>query len=171
LPPTVKGPRPPHPSQAQRGTRDGATGPCKKAAGVAAAMVLLPSLLAGCGGGSPGSDAASTTPEGLGQVTTAADGVQEVTLETQDDYVFTPDHFTVDPGKVRLTVVNVADQMTHNFTFTTDAGPEPIDAGISLLAPGDEKTIEFEVTTPGDHPFECSFHVQLGQVGTMTVRG
>jgi plastocyanin len=23
---------------------------------------------------------------------------------------------------------------------------------------------------PGEHPFECSFHTQLGQVGTMTVR-
>jgi hypothetical protein len=32
-------------------------------------------------------------------------------------------------------------------------------------------TIEFEVTAPGDYPFECSFHLQLKQVGTMTVRG
>ena len=104
-------------------------------------------------------------------MTTAPDGVQEVTLQTQDDYVFTPDHFTVGPGKVRLTVVNVAKQATHNFAFTPDAGPARIDAGISLLAPGDRKTIAFDVETPGDYPFQCSFHVQLGQVGTMTVRG
>jgi plastocyanin len=32
-------------------------------------------------------------------------------------------------------------------------------------------TIEFTVQAPGDYPFECSFHVQLGQVGTMTVSG
>ena len=31
-------------------------------------------------------------------------------------------------------------------------------------------TIEFEVTEPGDYPFQCSFHLQLNQVGTMTVR-
>ena len=151
-----------------------AAGPCTKAAVVAAAMLLLCGVLAGCGGsgsGSGGSAAASTTVAGVGEVTTAPDGVQEITLQTQDDYVFTPDHFTVDPGRVRLTVVNVADQMTHNFKFTTDAGPEPIDAGISLLAPGQEETIEFTVEVPGDHPFECSFHVQLNQVGTMTVRG
>jgi plastocyanin len=139
---------------------------------VAAAMVLLPSVLAGCGGGgSPGSGAAPTTAGGVGTVTVAPDGVQEITLQTQDDYVFTPDHFTVDPGTVRLTVVNVAKQMTHNFVFTPDAGPEPIASSIPLLAPGQEKTIEFAVAVPGDHPFECSFHVQLGQVGTMTVRG
>ncbi|TFV90501.1 plastocyanin/azurin family copper-binding protein [Blastococcus sp. CT_GayMR16] len=139
---------------------------------VAAAMVLLPAVLAGCGSDdAPGSGAAQATAEGIGTVTVAPDGVQEITLQTQDDYVFTPDHFTVDPGTVRLTVVNVAKQMTHNFTWTPDTGPEPIDSSISLLAPGQEMTIDFEVETPGDHPFECSFHVQLGQVGTMTVRG
>jgi plastocyanin len=149
-----------------------AAGPCKKAALVAAAMVLLPAVLAGCGSDdAPGSGSAPATAEEVGTVTVAPDGVQEITLQTQDDYVFTPDHFTVDPGKVRLTVVNVAEQMTHNFIWTPDAGPEPIGASISLLAPGQEMTIDFEVEVPGDHPFECSFHVQLGQVGTMTVRG
>ena len=34
-----------------------------------------------------------------GTVTGAADGVQEITLQTQDDYVFTPSRFTVAPGK------------------------------------------------------------------------
>ena len=104
-------------------------------------------------------------------MTTAADGVQEITLQTQDDYVFTPDTFTVDPGTVRLTVVNVAKDMTHNFRFTPEEGPAPIGAEIPLLTAGQEVTIEFEVAEPGDYPFECSFHIQLDQVGTMTVRG
>ena len=135
---------------------------------VAAAMVLL----AGCGGGSPApSSAAPSTAEGIGKVTVASDGVQEITLQTQDDYVFTPDHFTVAPGKVRLTVTNVATQATHAFGFTPGTGPARIDASIPLLGPGEKKTIDFDVETPGDYPFECSFHVQLGQVGTMTVRG
>ena len=113
------------------------------------------------------SSGAST--EGLGTVTIAEDGVQEVTLQTQDDYVFTPDTFTVAPGKVRLTVVNVADEMTHNLKFDDGEGPEPIGAGIDFLAPGQEMTIDFEVSAPGDHPFTCTFHAQLNQVGTMTV--
>jgi plastocyanin len=149
-----------------------AAGPCKRAALVTAAFSLLLLLVAGCGGDSPAaSSAAPSTAEGVGKVTVASDGVQEITLRTQDDYVFTPDHFTVAPGKVRLTVTNVAKQATHNFDFTPDAGPTPIDASIPLLAPGDKKTIDFDVETPGDYPFRCSFHVQLGQVGTMTVRG
>jgi plastocyanin len=135
-------------------------------------VILASGLLSGCGGGGPAAPAApATTAAGVGEVTTAEDGVQEITLQTQDDYVFTPDTFIVDPGQVRLTVVNMATQLTHNFRFTPEAGPEEIPASISLLAPGEKKTIEFTVTQPGDHPFECSFHVQLGQVGTMTVRG
>jgi plastocyanin len=140
--------------------------------GLVLGVILASGLLSGCGGGGPAAPAApATTAAGVGEVTTAEDGVQEITLQTQDDYVFTPDTFTVDPGQVRLTVVNMATQLTHNFRFTPGAGPEEIPASISLLAPGDKKTIEFTVTQPGDHPFECSFHVQLGQVGTMTVRG
>ena len=142
--------------------------PATKVAVVAAAIVLL----AGCGGNAPASSGATpTTAEGVGTVTVASDGVQEITLQTQDDYVFTPDHFTVDPGKVRLTVTNVAKQATHAFGFTPGKGPTRIDASIPLLGPGEKKTIDFDVATPGDYPFQCAFHVQLGQVGTMTVRG
>jgi plastocyanin len=107
----------------------------------------------------------------VGKVTVASDGVQEITLQTQDDYVFTPDHFTVAPGKVRLTVTNVAKQATHAFNFAPGKGPARIDASIPVLGPGAKKTIDFDVESPGDYPFQCPFHVQLGQVGTMTVRG
>jgi plastocyanin len=172
--PPVKDPPAPHHSQARGGPLQGgwsrlAAGPCKKAVVVAAGVVLL----AGCGGGNDESAAAppSSTGTAAGTVTTAPDGVQEVTLQTQDDYVFTPDRFTVAPGQVRLTVVNVAEQLTHNFRFTPGAGPAEIDPEIPLLAPGETRTIEFTVTTPGDYGFECSFHTQLGQVGTMTVSG
>ncbi len=154
-------------------TRRLAAGPRTKAAVVAAAAVLL----AGCGsdggagGGSGGGAATASTDPSLGTVTVAEDGVQEVTIQTPDDYVFVPDAFTVAPGRVRLTVESTAAQATHNFRFTPGAGVEEIPEEIPLLAAGETETIEFEVAAPGDHPFECSFHVQLGQVGVMTVRG
>ncbi|HYH24713.1 MAG TPA: plastocyanin/azurin family copper-binding protein [Blastococcus sp.] len=130
---------------------------------VVAALVLL----TGCGSDEA---PAAPSPEGLGEVTVGADGVQEVTLQTQDDYVFTPDTFAVAPGRVRLTVVNAGEQMPHNLEFTDEELPQPIEDDITMIAAGEEATIEFEVTTPGDYPFACTFHVQLGQVGTMTVR-
>jgi plastocyanin len=72
---------------------------------------------------------------------------------------------------VRLTVVNVAAQLTHNFRFTPGDGPAEIEEEIPLLTPGDRQTIEFTVTEPGDYGFECSFHTALKQFGVMTVRG
>jgi plastocyanin len=147
----------------------------RRTAASCAAAVAAVVALSGCGGdgspsgGSPSGEAPSSSAAGLGTVTIADDGVQEVTLRTQDDYVFTPDRFTVAPGTVRLTVVNAAKEMTHNLKFDEGKGPEPIGAGIDFLAPGQEMTIDFEVAVPGDHPFTCTFHTQLGQVGTMTV--
>jgi plastocyanin len=151
-------------------TRRLAAGPRTKAAVVV--VLLAVGVLAGCGG-DDGSAAAPPSSSGpaFGTVTTAPDGVQEITLQTQDDYVFTPDRFTVAPGQVRLTVVNAAEQTTHNFRFTPKGGPAQIDPEIPLLAPGESRTIGFTVTTPGDYGYECSFHTQLGQVGTMTVSG
>ena len=143
----------------------------RTAAGLATAGLLAVSALTGCGEEPSTGAASSSTVPGVGEVTRAADGVQEVTLQTQDDYVFTPDSFTVAPGKVRLTVVNVARDLTHNLRFTPGEGPEPIEAEISLLAPGQEVTIDFEVSVPGDHEFVCTFHTQLKQFGTMTVSG
>lgn len=143
----------------------------RQGGGLLLGLLVLPGMLAGCGGEPSSGPAPGTAAPGVGTVTPAADGVQEITLQTQDDYEFTPDTFTVAPGRVRLTVANVARDMTHNFRFTPDEGPAPIGTEIPLLTAGQEVTIEFEVTEPGDYPFECSFHIQLGQVGTMTVRG
>jgi plastocyanin len=134
--------------------------------------VLAAGALAGCGPASGGAPAATTSADAsLGKVTTGPDGVQQVTLQTQDDYVFTPNRFTVHPGRVRLTVTNVGRELTHNFRFTPGGGPQAIGAQILLLAGGQRQTIDFTVTTPGSYRYECSFHADLGQVGTMTVSG
>jgi plastocyanin len=142
----------------------------RRGGGALLGLLMLPGVLAGCSGEDPPESGTAPMAPGVGEVTTAPDGVQEITMQTQDDYVFTPDHFTVDPGPVRLTVVNVAKDMTHDFRFTPGTGPAEIGSRIDFLAPGQQETIDFEVTAPGDYPFECSFHVQLDQVGTMTVR-
>ena len=132
------------------------------------ALLSVVGLLAGCNS-EPATPPPTEARPGVGEVTTGADGVQEITVQTQDDYVFTPDSFTVQPGPVRLTLINVGKQMVHNLRFTPDTGPAAIEEQIDILPAGEEATIEFEVTDPGEYPFECSFHVQLDQVGTMTV--
>jgi plastocyanin len=135
-------------------------------------LLTLLVALSGCNNTEPTLPKATRTAGGdVGTLSTAADGVQEITLETGDDYVFTPSTFTVAPGQVRLTVRNTAKQLTHNFRFTAGKGPAAIAEQVPVLAPGASQTIEFTVTAPGDYPFECTFHAALGQVGTMTVSG
>jgi plastocyanin len=134
------------------------------------ALALGTLLLGGCGTPSSSSSASSSSGPAPGQVTTSADGVQHVTLQTGDDYMFRPMTFSVKPGEVALTVTDVGHDVSHNFLFS-DGNPQPIGANILLLTAGSKKTIDFTVTTPGAYRYECSFHTDLGMVGTMTVSG
>jgi plastocyanin len=103
-----------------------------------------------------------------GTVVTGRDGVQQVTVQVSDDYVFTPTTVVVVPGQVRLTVLSVAEQLTHGFRFTS-GNPQEIAEEVPVVGPGRSETIEFRVGEPGDYQFECSFHVGMGQTGVMTV--
>jgi plastocyanin len=129
--------------------------------------------LSACGGGTEDSASSAgpstTTPPEVGTVITGSDGVQMLTVLVSDDYVFVPDRFTVAPGPVRVTLTSSAKQMTHNLLFTPGMGPVDIDEQIPVLPPGATDTFEFTAQQPGDYQYECSFHVRLGQIGTMTV--
>ena len=126
--------------------------------------------LAACGGDSESPTGSTDNDDAAsGTVTVAPDGTQEITLVVRDDYDFRPAAFTVTTGRVRLTLSSEAEQLTHNFRFTPGAGPTAIAEEIPIVAPGDSDSIEFDVKQAGDYQYECSFHVALGQIGTMTV--
>ena len=124
--------------------------------------------LAACGGEAE-SPSQPASPDDAGVVSVAPDGTQAITMLVQDDYEFRPAAFTVTAGRVRLTLTSQAEQLTHNIRFTPGTGPAEIAEEIPIVAPGDSETIEFAVDRPGDYQYECSFHVALGQIGTMTV--
>jgi plastocyanin len=130
---------------------------------------VVGAALAACGTQSGPAARRTRSAVAAATVTVAPDGTQEITLTVADDYVFLPDHFSVTRGRVRLTLTSIAKQLTHNIRFTPDKSPVHIREEIPILPPGDSKTIEFSVAQPGDYQYECSFHVQLGQIGTMTV--
>jgi hypothetical protein len=72
--------------------------------------------------------------------------VQDITPETGDDHVLSPDTSTVAPDQVRSTVTNTASQLTC----------------MPLLAPGQSETT---VTEPGTNPSECTSHTALARSG------
>jgi plastocyanin len=144
----------------------------RRSALAAAALALVVPAVGSCGRGrseeEPGGSGAAGRSGRAPAVTTAEDGTQLVRLTVADDYVFLPDTFAVVPGPVQVTVTSEATQLTHNFVFSKGKGPASITEQIPYLAPGDSQSIDFTVTAPGDYQFECSFHVALGQIGTMT---
>ena len=115
------------------------------------------------------SDGAPADVAAGGTVSIAPDGTQEIAVLVRDDYDFYPAEFTVTTGRVRLSLISEAKELTHNFRFTPGAGPAEIAEEIPIVAPGDSDTIEFAIDQPGDYQYECSFHVALGQIGMMTV--
>jgi hypothetical protein len=63
----------------------------QRGGGALLGLVVLSGVLAGCGGEETPDSGAAPTVAGVGEVTTAPDGAQEITVQTQDDYVFLPD--------------------------------------------------------------------------------
>lgn len=128
----------------------------------AATLVVLAGLTA-CGGGE-GPAPPAVVPSGPATVTPDADGVQAVTLVTQDNYRFVPAEFVVEPGRVRVTIDNPSSTV-HSLRFS-EGGPAE---QIPVVRPSESASIDFTVSNPGEYDFVCTFHVQFNQRGTMTV--
>nr|MBA3523878.1 cupredoxin domain-containing protein [Geodermatophilaceae bacterium] len=137
------------------------------------ALTAAVAVLTGCGGADPRPPAAAssgptaTSSAAPTEVTLSPgpDGVQAVTLVTQDNYRFRPSRFLVVPGPVRVTLQNPSTTV-HNLRFA-DGGPAE---QIPVVRAAQEATVEFTVSTPGEYEFICTFHVQFNERGTMVVR-
>lgn len=128
------------------------------------ALTVATSLVAGCGSDTSDGVAEDAGPTAV-TLTPGPDGVQEVTVDASDSYKFTPSTIEVKVGKVRLTMINNAEQATHSLAFKP-GGPEE---DIPFLGPGEEDTIDFSVDLPGEYEFFCTFHEALNQRGTLVV--
>lgn len=131
------------------------------------ALAAVALLGAGCGG-SAVSQRADAPQSGSVTVTPGPDGVQAVTLVTQDNFRFIPAEFTVVPGRVRVTLDNPSGT-THNLRFddaNPGGGPEE---EIPVVRPDTTESVDFTVSQPGEYAFVCTFHAQFDQRGTMIV--
>ena len=118
-------------------------------------------LLAGC---SNREASINRNPQVGATTATVSGGVQQVTLEVDDRYRFTPSQVTVHPGRVRVTLVHQGQGAPHDFQvvgFPTDAVP--------LTGAGQTSSATFDAPSPGSYRFVCTIHERQGQVGTLTV--
>jgi plastocyanin len=102
------------------------------------------------GGGNGGSGSTGGTQSG---------GTSVMTIQ-QNNYFFDPATFTVNSGDT-ITIKNGNANTPHNFTIKGTS----IDVTNDALASQD-LTIDLK---PGTYEFFCTFHVQLGMKGTLTV--
>lgn len=117
-------------------------------------------LLAGC----QTQSAINRNPH-VGDVTAVAtDGVQDITITTDQNYRFDPSTITVHPGKVRITLSHTGTGAPHDWSL--NGFP---DDNVPLVSPGQSKSIEFIAPSPGKYTFVCTIHIAQGQTGTLVV--
>jgi len=132
-----------------------------RSAAVFGAGLLAATTLSACSNtGNPAARAPLTGSSTASMV----NGVQQVTIVVDSGYRFHPSTITVHPGKVRIVLRHTGTGAPHNWSldgFKNDYVP--------LTQAGQTKTTEFVAPRPGKYRFECTLHVQLGQVGTLIV--
>ena len=122
--------------------------------------VAVSVLLAGC----QTQSAINREPRTGSTTASAANGVQDVLITTDQRYRFTPSTITVHPGKVRITLKHVGTGAPHDWSledFPADYVP--------LVSAGQTKSVEFIAPAPGTYRFVCTIHVPQGQTGTLVV--
>lgn len=108
------------------------------------ALLLVPVLLAGCGGGSSGGTGAATT--------TGAPGAQTVAVEMRDDLRFHPSTIDARVGSVAFQVSNTG-LVPHDLVF------DDTSLGRTRTVDGKtETTLRVTFARAGTFTFQCTFH-------------
>jgi len=122
--------------------------------------LLIGGLLTGC----QSQSAINREPHTGSSTAALADGLQQVTITTDQSYRFSPSTITVHPGKVRIVLRHTGSGAPHDWqllNFPADYVP--------LVTPGQQKSVEFTAPAPGKYTFVCTIHVAQGQTGTLIV--
>jgi len=92
-----------------------------------------------------------------------ADGVQTVTIDTDDGLRFRPSVIQMRPGKL---VIRLHDggSTPHNLLFVAD------NRGIRNVDGGSTREATFTISSPGTYEFVCTYHERLGMKGSLVVR-
>jgi plastocyanin len=123
-------------------------------------LLLAAAGLAGC----QRQGAINREPHTGSSTATVSDGVQQVTLTTDQQYRFSPSTITVHPGKVRITLTHLGTGAPHDWSL--DGFPADY---VPLVTPGQTRSVDFTAPAPGKYTFVCTIHVAQGQTGTLIV--
>jgi plastocyanin len=128
-------------------------------------MLAAIALLAGCTNAEP-----TINKQPHPGVSTAASrgGVQQVRVTTGVDLRFHPSTIVVQPGKVRIVLVNDTGKGVgppHDLDVLGIPG-----ATVPLAQPRQAREVTFTAPSPGRYRFVCTIHAKQGQTGVLVVR-
>jgi plastocyanin len=107
--------------------------------------------------------ALAAAPTATATARAAADGVQQVVIDTTDDFRFKPDVVLAHPGKLRITVTNPS-------VFPVDLAIPALGVHSTTIFAGDSAVVAVDLPASGDFPFVCTFHEHDGMTGSLVVR-
>ena len=135
------------------------------AAPVVAALVVT---LGACTPGGSRAHVSGTGPAVAGEPSVsataqpAADGVQQVVIDTTDDNHFRPDAVFAHPGKLRITITNPS-------VVPVDFAIPTLGVASTTIFSGNSATVTVDVAAAGSYPFVCTFHAHEGMTGSLVV--
>ncbi|MDQ6937121.1 MAG: cupredoxin domain-containing protein [Actinomycetota bacterium] len=91
-------------------------------------------------------------------------GVQEITIDVDNSFRFTPSTITVHRGRVKVTLHHLGPGAPHNWQLTGIPGDY-----VATVWPGQTASVSFVAPAPGSYEFVCTIHQRQGQTGTMVV--
>jgi plastocyanin len=91
-----------------------------------------------------------------------ADGVQQITIATNDDDHFVPDAIYAHTGQLRITITNPSVSPQEFEVPTLGVHSETIFAGQSL-------TLTITIPSSGVYAFDCIFHEHDGMTGQLII--
>jgi len=124
-------------------------------------LAFIAVLVAGC----QREGAINRNPHTGETTASAVNGVQDVVVQTGDDYRFHPSTITVHPGKVRITLKHTGTGAPHDWVLQGFSAA----FGVPLTSSGQEKSVEFTAPSPGTYTVVCTIHIKQGQTGTFVV--
>jgi plastocyanin len=140
-----------------------ASHPRRRAAGAATALLVTALTITGC---SNSRSAVAKNPHTGNETASTTNGVEQITMTAGPDLRFHPSTITVHPGRVRITLKNIAPNggPPHNLQDVSVPG-----LLIGEVDAGQTQSTTFTAPAPGRYHFVCTFHQTQGQTGTLVV--
>src|SRR5450432_476905 len=92
----------------------------------------------------------------------AADGVQQIVIDTLDDGHFKPDVIYAKPGQLRVTITNPS-------VLPQDFEVPSLNVHSETIFAGRSATVTLDLKAAGVYTFDCHFHEHDGMTGQLMV--